>query len=190
MAEPLILNTPRLILRDWRDDDIEAFIRLRGEPAVMKYFPGVHSPEKVRKYFPDIVKNSTRLGYGFRPVILRETNEFLGFCGIAETRFKTPFGPITEIGWSLHAKFWGNGYAPEAATAWLEYAFQSLGKPEIVAFTPTNNFPSQSVMKKLGMERTPARDFDHPNVPDTHPELKRHIVYSITKQQWESKKGS
>lgn len=181
----MILETERLILRDWQDGDIDEIIALKGDSQVMEHFPGTDSEEKVREYFVRIRNNSAKHGYWFRPVILRETNEFLGFCGIAETGFETPFGPITEIGWSLNARFWGKGYATEAARAWLGHAFDTLAKPEIVSFTTNDNLPSQSVMKKLGMRRDAAKDFDHPKVSvETHPHLVRHVVHSMTKEQW------
>ena len=181
----MILETKRLILRDWREEDVDEIIALKGDSQVMEHFPGTDSEAKVREYFVKIRNNSAKHGYWFRPVILRETDEFLGFCGIAESGFETPFDPITEIGWSLNARFWGKGFATEAAQAWLDHAFGTLGKSEIVSFTTTDNLPSQSVMKNLAMRRDPAKDFDHPRVSvKTHPHLVRHVVYSISKEQW------
>lgn len=185
------LETERLILRDWRKDDLDELIALRGDRQVMEYFPGTHSADDVREYFPRVMEYSARHGYWFRPAILRESGVFLGFCGIAETVFETPFGPITEIGWSLHARFWGKGYATEAANAWLDHAFGTLVKSEVVSFTTTNNLRSQSVMKKLGMRRDPSKDFDHPKVSATaHPKLVRHIVFSMTKEEWANQRST
>lgn len=186
----MILKTERLILRDWQDDDLDELISLKGDPLVMEHFPGTDAEEKIRTIFPTIRANSAKHGYWYRPVILRETKEFLGFCGIAETGYETPFGSITEIGWSLHSRFWGKGYASESAHAWLKHAFETLGKSEIVSFTTNQNLASQSVMKKIGMNRDQAKDFDHPKVTKAYPHLIRHLVFSITKQAWDTKKGS
>ncbi|PCI05450.1 MAG: GNAT family N-acetyltransferase [Hyphomicrobiales bacterium] len=181
----MILETERLILRDWQEEDIDELIALKGDSQVMKHFPGTDSKEKVRENFIKSRSNSAKHGYWYWPVILCETNEFLGFCGIAETGYETPFGPITEIGWSLNARFWGKGYTTEAARAWLGHAFDILDKPEVVSFTTNNNLPSLSVMKKLGMKRDAAKDFDHPRVSaKTHPHLVRHVVYSMTNKEW------
>ena len=70
------------------------------------------------------------------------------------------------------------GFATEAARGWLDHGFGVLGLAEVVAYTSTINTPSERVMQRIGMTRDPARDFDHPKLPEGHP-LRPHIVYSI-----------
>jgi ribosomal-protein-alanine N-acetyltransferase len=73
---------------------------------------------------------------------------------------------------------WGQGFAPEAARACLDFGFNKLGLDEICAFTAVQNFRSESVMKKIGMEKI--GQFAHPWIADGH-WLKEHVVYKIQK---------
>ncbi len=103
----------------------------------------------------------------------------IGFAGIAPVNyFKAAFLPGVEIGWRLLPEFWGHGYASEAARSLLTHAFDDLAINRIVAFAASDNHASINVMKRIGMIAEPHYDFDHPNVPDTHPHLKRHVVYA------------
>ena len=182
-------ETQRTFVRNWHPDDLHHLITLRTDPLVMAHFPGPDSAEKIRGYFPQMLQLSTERGYGFRPVFEKDTGHFIGFCGITEVNFETHFTPATEIGWSLLPRFWGQGLATEVAGRWLEYAFDILKKPEIVSFAVQGNGKSHAVMRRLGMKRDQPKDFIHPKVPDTYPQLKRHIVYSITNEDWRTKKG-
>ncbi|TIS85354.1 MAG: GNAT family N-acetyltransferase, partial [Mesorhizobium sp.] len=85
-------------------------------------------------------------------------------------------------------EYWGKGYVTEAAEAWLAYGFQTLGVNEIVSFAVTGNHRSTAVMKRLGMSADPANDFDHPDIPDSHPALKRHVLYRLPRQDWQARK--
>ena len=85
--------------------------------------------------------------------------------------------PVTgvELGWRLARPAWGHGYATEASLAALEYGFEVMGLPEIVAVTMARNLRSQAVMLRIGMTSDPAEDFDDPDV-DEGP-LRGHVVY-------------
>ena len=72
----------------------------------------------------------------------------------------------------------------EAARAWLAFGFGELGLDEIVSFAVEANRRSTAVMERIGMRRDPSGDFDHPVVPDTHPRLKRHVVYRLAHDDW------
>ena len=83
-----------------------------------------------------------------------------------------------DIGWQLDPQFFGQGYASEAARGWLDHGFGELGIEEVIAYTATSNTASVNVMKRIGMRRDGARDFDHPRVAEGHP-LRPQIVYSV-----------
>src|SRR5690606_19251314 len=128
-----------------------------------------------------------RDGFGFAAVELKETGECLGFTGLS-TVMDTPPVPdgAIEIGWRLAAEHWGRGYASEAANAWLRFGFDALGLEEIIAFAVKDNHRSTAVMKRIGMVHRPERDFLHPRISDGYPHLRPHVLYAITREQWEA----
>ena len=94
-----------------------------------------------------------------------------------EIPYEAHFTPAIEIAWRLARAYWGRGYATEAARAALDYGFGKLGLEQIVAVTVPANLRSLRVMERLDMTRSPADDFDHPNLPEGP--LRRHVLYRI-----------
>jgi RimJ/RimL family protein N-acetyltransferase len=99
-----------------------------------------------------------------------------------DIRWETPVEPRREIGWRLPVHMWGQGFATEAAAAVLRYVFEELKWPQIVAMTSRQNMRSMRVMEKLGMNRDPNGDFDHPRVPAGH-RIRPHVLYRALKDQ-------
>jgi len=97
--------------------------------------------------------------------------------------FAAHFTPAVEIGWRLARSAKGQGYATEAAKASLAFGFEQAGIGEIVSFTSTANSRSQAVLRRLGMTRNPADDFDHPDLAQGHP-LRRNVLYRIAPSYW------
>ena len=97
--------------------------------------------------------------------------------GLHQITFDVDFAPGIEIGWRLAHEYWGHGYAPEAATACLEYTRKQPGHSQnLYSFTSLPNLRSERVMQKIGMTRM--KEFDHPLVPADHP-LRKHVLYHI-----------
>ncbi|GAB4364068.1 MAG: hypothetical protein Kow00114_20530 [Kiloniellaceae bacterium] len=115
-------------------------------------------------------------GFGWWAVEVPGEAPFIGFVGLWRPAFDEPFTPCVEVGLRLAREFWGRGYATEGARAALSFGFEDLGLAEIVSFTAASNLRSQAVMRRLGMTRDPADDFDHPSLPEGHP-LRRHVLY-------------
>ena len=179
------LRTERLILRPWREEDLKPFAAMSADREVMEYFPSTLTREESDAVARRLMAYIDEHGFGFWAVELPGEASFIGFTGIQQVMFDAPFVPepparAVEIGWRLARPFWGKGYASEAARAALAYGFDELGLPEIVSFTAMSNLRSQAVMKRIGMTRDPADDFDHPNLPEGHP-LRRHVLYRISK---------
>ncbi|MCH9763573.1 MAG: GNAT family N-acetyltransferase [Gammaproteobacteria bacterium] len=190
---PTIIETERLILRTWCDDDLEPMFRINQDPKVMEYFSALGSKEETQNHINRICKHQDEHGYSLYVVELKSTHKMIGFIGLLhriKAEFNVPFNPSIAIGWRLSLKHWGKGFATEGASAVLDYAFCVLGLPEIVSFTVTENKKSRRVMEKIGLTYNPDDDFDHPKAPDDSP-LKQHVLYRITKKQYlQSKKGS
>jgi RimJ/RimL family protein N-acetyltransferase len=180
------LTTDRLLLRQWKDSDYEPFAALNADPAVMEHFPSVMTRAESDTMVDRISAALDERGFGFWAVEVRETGQFIGMTGLSVPSFEAPFKtPCVEIGWRLAKDAWGNGYATEAARASLAYGFGEAGLDEVISFTATTNKPSQRVMERIGMTHDEADDFDHPRLPDGHP-LQRHVLYRITRAQWEA----
>ena len=177
------LTTDRLLLRPWRDADVDPFAALNADPAVMEHFPAVMTRAETEAGVARVRQVFAERGFGWWAVEVPGVAPFIGFVGLWVPSFEAPFTPCVEVGWRLAKDYWGQGYATEGAREALRFGFEDLGLKEIVSFTATTNLPSQAVMQRLGMTHNPADDFDHPKLPEGHP-LRRHVLYRIEQLRW------
>lgn len=181
-----IIQTDRLILRQWTSADLEPFANMNADPRVREYFPGLQTKEESNHSVSLASNHIEKFGWGFWAASLAETGEFIGFIGLEDVHFQAKFVPAVEIGWRLAFKHWGKGYATEGALACLSYGFETLKLNEIVAFTVVENTRSRAVMQKIGMHHDLSDDFDHPKLPEGHP-LRRHVLYRLERDEWKKK---
>lgn len=174
------LRTERLILRNWEERDRELFHRINSDAQVMEFFAFRRSRSEADELMDLLADGISRNGFGFAAIEIAATGETAGFAGLNATR-KVPGVPdgTVEIGWRMAPEFWGKGIAGEAARAWRDFGFDDLGLERIISFAVAGNHRSTAVMRRIGMTARPEHDFDHPNVPDTHPHLKRHVLYEM-----------
>jgi RimJ/RimL family protein N-acetyltransferase len=178
------LRTERLLLREWRDDDLEPFAALNADPEAMRHFPKLLTREESDERVRQIREHFERHGFGLWAVEIRNGTPFIGFVGLSTPRFEPPFTPFVEVGWRLARQSWGHGFATEGARAALAFGFERLGLPEIVSSTVPDNVRSRRVMERLGMTRDPADDFDHPLLAEGHP-LRKHVLYRLRRPAFE-----
>jgi RimJ/RimL family protein N-acetyltransferase len=177
------LRTERLLLRQWREADLEPFAALNADPETMRYFPALPSREESDALVARARAQIEEEGWGLWAVEVEGGSSFVGFVGLARPSFEEHFTPAVEVGWRLAREYWGRGYATEAGRAALGYGFEDLGLDEIVSFTSERNEPSWRVMERLGMSHDPADDFEHPRVPLGHP-LRPHVLYRLSRADW------
>ena len=173
-----MIETERLILRAWRDEDLEPYADIMVDPEVGKWLGGPFSRAQAHERVARFTANLADDGFGRLAIERRRDGRMIGHCGLAPT--PEGLAPVLvglEIGWALAPDAWGSGFAVEAARAVIADGFARSDAPEILAFTGTTNLRSQAVMQRLGMIRMAARDFDHPLLANDHP-LRRHIVYA------------
>lgn len=176
------IETERLLLRQWLDEDLEPFASLCADPRVMEFLPATLTRSETAQMIARIRRGFERHGFGLWAVELPRSHrsegrtEMIGFIGLSVPAFEAHFMPCVEIAWRLARGHWGQGYATEGARAVLDLAFDLTGLQEVVAFTVPGNLASRRVMEKLGMTRDPADDFDHPLLPADHP-LRPHVLY-------------
>lgn len=176
----IYLETQRLILRDWTEQDLAEFRLMNKDSRVMRYFPKTLTHEETDSLYEKIQEEFRDYGFGLYAVETKEQHEFIGFIGFHRATFEAPFTPCVEIGWRLKYEAWGKGYATEGAKACLNHGFAKLGFDKVYSFTAKINHPSQNVMQKIGM--TKVMDFWHPNVSAESP-LSEHVLYYIEKVQ-------
>jgi len=197
--QPVELRTERLILRDWTDADREPFAALNADHEVMAHFPAPLVRAESDAMVDRIVTSMRRRGFGLWALEVIDGPACVGFVGLNPIPFDASFTPALEVGWRLARSAWGQGYAPEAAVACVDFAFASVRRDgedfamagpaderldEIVSMTTPDNTKSRRVMEKIGLTRDPADDFDHPAMADRAPHLVRHVLYRIDRASW------
>lgn len=177
-----MIETERLILRQWKETDAAPFIEMGLDKDVMRFFPKLLSTTESINLIQRISALIDEKGWGFWAVELKESHDFIGFIGLHDQPEQFDFSPCIEIGWRIATKYWKKGYATEGAKAALDYAFNALNKDKVVSFTATVNKPSQAVMERLGMRKV--KHFNHPELPDGHT-LQEHVLYAIYNPKFE-----
>ena len=177
-----MIETERLTLRRWQARDFAPFAALNADPEVRAYFPAVLSRAESDAQVARMEDGWARDGFSMAAAERRADGAFLGMVGLARVGF-APFEGAVEIGWRLGREHWGQGYASEAARAWLGHGFGALGLEEIVAFTAEGNLRSQAVMRRIGMRHDPDRDFGHPALAEGHP-IRAHRLFAINAAAW------
>jgi RimJ/RimL family protein N-acetyltransferase len=171
-----VLTTPRLVLRTYRQDDLPLFAALNADPAVMATLGG---EPLTREHSDDIAAWAQECfaeeRIGLLAVERREDGAFVGMCGLHHQR---AYPDDLEIAWRLAHRYWGHGYATEAATAWLDYAFDVLEVPRVISITDRPNLRSLAVMRRLGMT------FEHEADVEDDGILFHALVHTVTAEQW------
>jgi ribosomal-protein-alanine N-acetyltransferase len=173
------LETERLRLRAWLDEDLPPFAAMNADPRVMEFFPHTYDAAESVEGLARIRAHFAAHGFGLWAVEVKGGPPFVGMIGLAVPSFQAPFTPCVEVGWRLLPAHWGRGYATEGARGALAFGFGTLGLHEIVSFTTAKNLRSRQVMERLGMSYTPDDDFLHPSLPEGHL-LRPHVLYRIT----------
>jgi len=171
-----IIETERLYLRAWREEDVEPFYQMGRDPKVLEFLIAPLSMEAVRQFIVDKNKTFVEKKYTLWAVEEKTTGAMMGYIGLQECLTPLPFAPSIEIAWRLGFQYWGKGYATEGAAAVLDYGLKRLKIPEIVSYTAANNYRSQRVMEKIGMKQDLTGDFLHPKLPSDH-RLAQHVLY-------------
>ena len=145
-----MIETPRLILRPFRHDDLDAFASMNADAEVMRYI-GDGKPQsraQTEMRINAILDHWDQHGFGLCAGVDRATRAFIGFCGL---QYLDNTAEI-EVGYRLAKRFWGMGLATEAAGATLRYGFDELGLDRIVAVVHPENVASQWVIQKIGLK--------------------------------------
>lgn len=144
-----IIETDRLILREYTLEDTALLHTILSDPLTMQFWPSPFTLEQSQNWVKINIERYKNLGFGRWSLVIKKTEQVIGDCGlmISEIDGKEE----NDLGYIIHHKFWRNGYAYEAAEACKHYAFKNLGLERLCANMPFNHTGSERVAQKLGM---------------------------------------
>ncbi len=145
----MVIETQRLILREFKADDLDDLHAILSDPELMKHYPAPFTREKSQRWIEWNLENYAAYGFGLWAVILKQTDTFIGDCGITMQLIGGKREP--EIGYHISRAHTGNGYATEAARACRNYAFDTLNLGTVYSYMRAENIASQNVARRNGM---------------------------------------
>ena len=169
----MILKTERLILRELTYDDYAALYAVLADSDIMQHYPYTFDEARVRGWIEKNMRRYREEGFGLWAVVLKETGEMIGDCGITMQNIHGAMLP--EIGYHIRADRQRRGYASEAAAACIRYAFENYGFPAVYSYMKYTNIPSQRTAVKNGMKFIE----EYPDPDNTYTR-----VYRITREEW------
>jgi [ribosomal protein S5]-alanine N-acetyltransferase len=146
----VILETERLWLRELTPDDFDAMFAIFGDAETMLYYPQAYRRETLEAAMQRQFESYAENGYGLWALILKSTNQFIGDCGLLTQEVDGV--QELEVGYHVNRQHWGQGFAPEAAKACFDYAFDMLGRQRMISMIRPENLPSRRVAEKNGLQ--------------------------------------
>lgn len=177
MPGKIILETSRLVLREFVPEDVDSFARVICDAETMRFYPAQFDLTDVDEWILRNLGRYQQEGHGLWAMELKSTRELIGDCGISRQEVDDEHLP--EIGYHLRRDHWKNGYATEAARACREYGFTRLKTDALISLIRPENVPSCRVAERNGM--TIWKEITRVNL--------RHYVYRITRAEWDSVAG-
>ena len=145
-----MIETERLILREYKREDFDALYEIMSDPQTMEHYPAPFSQEKTCGWIEWNLDNYKKYGFGLWAVVLKETGQFIGDCGITIQNIDGQALP--EIGWHINRKFQRKGYAKEAASAVRDWAFANTDYPALYSYCKYTNAASIKTAESIGMK--------------------------------------
>lgn len=170
----IMLETERLILREYTPEDFDAIYRVISDPETMAHYPKPYDEKGAHRWLDWSLQNYREYGFGWWAIILRETGEFIGDCGITPQNIDGEILP--EIGYHIHRDFWRKGYGKEAAAAVRDWAFGNTSYDCLYSYMTSGNTASYRTAEAIGMTRI--KEFSD----DVYGSM---YVYTITKEEWQ-----
>jgi RimJ/RimL family protein N-acetyltransferase len=162
-----ILETPRLILREFSPDDVDALARVLSDPETMRFYPAPFDRAGVEEWIARNLRRCAKDGHGLWAMILKTNGELIGDCGLTVQQIDG--ADEIEIGYHVRRDRWNQGFATEAARACRDYGFAQLHAHRLISIIRPENLPSRRVAEKNGM--TVWKEVTRVGFP--------HLVYSI-----------
>jgi RimJ/RimL family protein N-acetyltransferase len=171
-----VIETERLILRRWRDEDRAPYAAMMTDRRVTDWLSGAQTRAESDATIDRLNAEIAEHGFGFYAAERKADGRLAGAIGLQLMGAGMPGEGEIELAWRLHPDAQGAGLATEGAAACRDWAFSVLDAPQVIAVTAQTNLRSQAVMRRIGMIHDPALDFDHPRLAEDHP-LRRHVLF-------------
>ena len=169
-----MIETERLLLRKYTPDDFSMLYEILSDPETMQHYPAPFDKRKTRNWITWNLDNYEKYGFGLWAVILKETGEFIGDCGITLQNIDGEILP--EIGYHIHKKYWRHGFAKEAARAVRDWGFRNTEFDTFYSYMKYTNIGSWSTALANGMKKVK----EYPDPKNT-----LSYAYAITRAEWE-----
>ena len=145
----MVLETERLVLREMGQADLPALCEILQDPLVMYAYEHAFSDDEAQAWLDRQRERYATYGFGLWAVVEKASGQLIGQCGV--TMQDWCGREVPEVGYLFRRSKWHQGFAAEAAAACRDYAFHTLGFPEVFSIIRENNFPSQHVALRNGM---------------------------------------
>lgn len=149
MEQGVIIETSRLLLREFRAEDVGPLQAVLGDPVAMQFYPAAYDRAGVEAWIARNQERYARDGFGLWAMVLKTTGEVIGDCGCVSQEVDGQ--KEIEVGYHVRRDLWGVGYATEAAKACMEYAFSKLGAERVISMIRPENLQSRRVAEKNGL---------------------------------------
>jgi len=147
----VIIETQRLILRQYNEDDLISLHKIFSDPKTMAFYPAPFRIDQTQDWINRNQKRYEADGYGLWAVCLKDNNELIGDCGLVKQQVDNK--TEVEIGYHINKEYWSNGYASEAARGCMEYGFNKLSLNKLISIIDPKNIASIRVAEKNGFTK-------------------------------------
>ena len=165
----MVIETNRLILREYNLDDFKDLYSLLSDPITMSHYPKPYDENGTRRWINWCMESYKKVGFGLWAIILKDSNTFIGDCGLSIQNIDGQLLP--EIGYHIKKEYWRNGYAKEAALAVKEWAFNNTNYDTLYSYMTKDNIASYKTAESIGMKFV--KEYNDDGEP--------HLVYCIKK---------
>lgn len=172
----MVIETQRLILREYTPNDFDALYEILSDPETMQHYPKPYDAAGTKRWLDWSLNNYATYGFGLWAIILKENGTFIGDCGLTIQPIDGEMLP--EIGYHIHKNHWHKGYGSEAARAVRDWAFQNTDFDCLYSYMTATNLPSYSTAASAGLKRIKEYcDQEGQNL----------LVYAISREEWRSR---
>lgn len=145
-----IIETKRLILREWEPTDLEELYKILSDPETMSFWPEPFTREGAQSWIDNSKQSFKQYGFGRMAMVLKESNVIIGDCGFKRATIDGK--EENDLGFIVYKDFWKQGFGREAALATFKYGIQKLGLSRIVANMEDSHIASRTVAEQIGLK--------------------------------------